>query len=406
MPAGNVTWKLLHDLYDQGENLEAYLRKAPKLSYKSLHPGDNKQSVPLALNIFDRSTAVGITEYFPERTDASEFVKLINIWWTISNSKQEKNSNFRLGNAAVLGDQKPEFLREFADWIEEWQQLESSKSKPHTLTPQTAHALITTLRCTASLIEDLLQEGYSYVLTARFQTDPLERRFSRYRQMSGGRFLIGLRELECSERIIAVTTLIKESIDFWKEDVRPDDDQEASILSLNSELDKISDDIDLCSLSDDAVQVSAVIAGYAARKVVMEHCKCEECKKMAVSTKGGIEEMENENKYLQNLSRGGLIIPTTDLRHHIAKSFAILDLCQHLTRDSLLPERTAAEIALQRNKFPITFLCSNHHHLVKYLNRTVANVFFNNARKRISDTRRKDAVKDFKARQTKRQKTE
>ena len=173
-----------------------------------------------------------------------------------------------------------EFLREFADWIEEWQQLESSKSKPHTLTPQTAHALITTLRCTASLIEDLLQEGYSYVLTARFQTDPLERRFSRYRQMSGGRFLIGLRELECAERIIAVTTLIKESIDFWKEDVRPDDDQEASILSLNSELDKISDDIDLCSLSDDAVQVSAVIAGYAARKVVMEHCKCEECKKM------------------------------------------------------------------------------------------------------------------------------
>ena len=57
--------------------------------------------------------------------------------------------------------------------------------------------------------------------------------------------MIGLRELECSERIIAVTTLIKESIDFWKEDVRPDDDQEASILSLNSELDKISDDIDL-----------------------------------------------------------------------------------------------------------------------------------------------------------------
>ena len=57
VPAGNVTWKLLHDVYDQDENLEAYLRKAPKLSYKSLHPGDNKQSVPLALNIFDRSTA-------------------------------------------------------------------------------------------------------------------------------------------------------------------------------------------------------------------------------------------------------------------------------------------------------------------------------------------------------------
>ncbi len=174
---------------------------------------------------------------------------------------------------------------------------------------------------------------------------------------------------------------------------------------MNSELDKISDDIDACTLDDDAVQVSPVIAGYAARKVIMERSKCTECKEMAIST-GGIEEMENENKYLQNLSRGGLIIPTTDLRHHIAKSFAILDLCQHLTRDSLLSERTAAEIALQRNNFPVSFLCSNHNGLVKYLNRTVANVFFNNARKQISDTRRKDAVKDVKRRQTKRQKTE
>ena len=214
VPAGKITWKLLHDVYDRDQLLEAYLRKAPMLSYRSLHPGDNKQSVPLALNIFDRSTAVGISEYYPESKDASEFIKLVNIWWTISNSKKEFNTNFRLGNAAVLGDHKPEFLRALADWVEKWQHLESSKSKPFTLTPHTAQALITTLRCTASLIEDLLREGFSYVLTSRFQTDPLERRFSRYRQMSGGRFLIGLRELECSERIISISSLIKEGVDF------------------------------------------------------------------------------------------------------------------------------------------------------------------------------------------------
>ena len=129
-------------------------------------------------------------------------------------------------------------------------------------------------------------------------------------------------------------------------------------------------------------------------------------KEMALAATGGIEEMESENDYLRKLSRGGLLIPSTDLRHHIAKSFAILDLCQHLTRDSSLPERTAAEIALQRNNFPVTFLCSKHASLVKYLNRTVANVFFNNARKQIQDTRRKDTVKVFKSRRAKRQKTE
>ena len=97
VPQGNIAWKQLHDVYDKDLQLNAYLRKAPKLSYKSLHPGDNKQSVPLALNIFDRSTAVALTEYFPIATDASEFVKLINIWWTVSNSKSRFNNNYRLG---------------------------------------------------------------------------------------------------------------------------------------------------------------------------------------------------------------------------------------------------------------------------------------------------------------------
>ena len=405
VPEGKITWKLLHDVYDRDQQLDGYLRKAPKLSYKSLHPGDNKQSVPLALNVFDRTTAIGIKEYFPDSDDASEFIKLINIWWTISNSKQQFNTNYRLGNAAVSGDNKPKFLREFADWIEKWQQIESKKSNPFSLTPQTSHALVTTLRCTASLIEDLLREGYSYVLTARFQSDPLERRFSRYRQMSGGRFLIGLRELESSERILSISSLIKEGVDFWKEDVRPSNDQTEAISWLNSKLDEVADEIDTCMLNPDAVEVSAVIAGYAARKVVVDRSKCAKCKEMALAS-SEIEKMENENNYLQNLSRGGLLIPTTDLRHHIAKSFAILDLCQHLTRDALLPERTAAEICLKRNHFPVTFLCNDHSHLVKFLNRTVANVFFNNARKQIQDMRRKDKVRIFKERQVKKQKTE
>ena len=34
-------------------------------------------------------------------------------------------------------------------------------------------------------LEDLLQIG-KFVLTARFQSDPIERRFGQYRQMSGG----------------------------------------------------------------------------------------------------------------------------------------------------------------------------------------------------------------------------
>ena len=133
-----------------------------------MHPGDNKQGVPLAVAIFDQSTSAGIESYYPNRLDASSFLKLVNIW-TINNSKQEFNTNFRIGNAAVKDDKKPLFLREFAIWLEDWQSLQSKNSQKFTLSKQTNTALAITLRCIASLIEDLFMEKkYKYVLTSRF----------------------------------------------------------------------------------------------------------------------------------------------------------------------------------------------------------------------------------------------
>ena len=38
VPEGKITWKQLHDVYDRDQLLDGYLRKAPKLSYKSKIP--------------------------------------------------------------------------------------------------------------------------------------------------------------------------------------------------------------------------------------------------------------------------------------------------------------------------------------------------------------------------------
>ena len=71
-----------------------------------MHPGDNKQIAPLALAIFNQSTSAAIESYHPNQLDASSFLKLANIWWTINDSKKEFNTNFRIGNAAVKVDKK------------------------------------------------------------------------------------------------------------------------------------------------------------------------------------------------------------------------------------------------------------------------------------------------------------
>ena len=108
-PGGEISWKLLHGVYDTEVKLSANLKKASKLSYKAMHPGDNKQRVALALVIFDQTTSSAIETYFANRLDASSFLKLVKIWRTKNNSKQEFNTNFRIGNITVKDEKKPLF---------------------------------------------------------------------------------------------------------------------------------------------------------------------------------------------------------------------------------------------------------------------------------------------------------
>ena len=78
--------------------------------------------------------------------------------------------------------------------------------------PTNFKALIQTNHGISELSLELLNEGYEYVLTGRLKSDPLERRFSQYRQLSGGRFLVNLQEVQISESIIQMKSLLKRKI--------------------------------------------------------------------------------------------------------------------------------------------------------------------------------------------------
>ena len=119
-----------------------------------------------------------------------------------------------------------------------------------------------TLKYHASLTEHLLAEGYDFIMTSRFQSDPLERRFGQYRQISGGRFLVGLREATSSEKIIKLDIDIDTSNIM---DSNGEHDENIETLLHLVDLSRCSDE--MVTLSEGSRQVGIYIAGYVAKKM-------------------------------------------------------------------------------------------------------------------------------------------
>ena len=307
VPSGEISWSLLHCVHDNDEKLSGNLRKAPKLTYSTLHPGNNKQNVQLALNIFHETTIAAVKSYFPERIDAAQFLKLVGTWWTITNSKTRYSPNF-LGNAIVLGDNKAEFLRCFADWLSTWKDNSIACCEKFTLTSQTSSALTCTLNASACLTEDLLNEGYEFVIPSRLQSDPLERRFSAYRQMSGGRFLVGLREVINSEKIVLLKSLLKENICFWEENIGDlkTDEKIDHMEVIKQHVAGMENEIQEAVLSKESEEVAVYISGYIIKKLIRRF-NCDDCKIRLQSNGNTIED-----GYIKLLNRGGLSIPSQD----------------------------------------------------------------------------------------------
>ena len=213
--------------------------------------------------------------------------------------------------------------------------------------------------------------------------------------MSGDRFLTGLREMELSEHVLLTTNLLKESVDIFGEDLRKENMEESLLIIDDDELNALSSDLESCMLNEEGAEVAAVIAGYIF-KVIFDKNKCEVCKNLLIT----VNSDSIKFNYLNKLSRGGLVIPSIDLLHYV---FAILDCISDIAKKSSSPERKRVEYVLsERNDYPSSFLCRNHKHLLSKVSRVITNTYFNNEQKKLRDTVRKDNIKDFKQRQTKR----
>ena len=202
-----------------------------------------------------------------------------------------------------------EFLRCFASWLSSWKESSISCCEKFTLTSQTSAALTCTLNASASLTEYLFNEGYEFVIPSRLQSDPLERRFSGYRQMSGGRFLVRLREVLNSENIVLLKSLLKENICFWEEGVRNNisNDNIYNMEAIQQHVTNMENEIQESVLSTESEEVAVYISGYITKKLI-KRFNCEDCKILLLSDKSTIAD-----GYIKMLNRGVLLIPSSDV---------------------------------------------------------------------------------------------
>ena len=97
IPNGFISWKTFYDVYEKDSKLQANLRKAPKPTYGAIHPGNNKQSMPMALSIFDESITAALECYFPEKSDAACFLSALQKLFVICNAKTQYSTPIYFG---------------------------------------------------------------------------------------------------------------------------------------------------------------------------------------------------------------------------------------------------------------------------------------------------------------------
>ena len=66
--------------------------------------------------------------------------------------------------------------------------------------------------------------------------------------MNGGRFLIGLREMELSEGVLLTTSLLKELVYIFDEDLRKENIDDSLLILVHNELNALSSDLNLACL--------------------------------------------------------------------------------------------------------------------------------------------------------------
>ncbi|KAG0410260.1 hypothetical protein HPB47_012621 [Ixodes persulcatus] len=312
-------------------NLECdqLLRYGHSLSRKALCPSNiERQNVKLALQIFNDSLppalrSIGVKHNLLHYEGTASFIEIIVKWWKIVNVKAP-NKGRRLND-------------DFQNPVIRY------------------------------CFEEL---GLNYVLLGKIQTDGLEDRFGKYRQLAGSQYHVYIRQiyegenkLRLQSTLPMITTAGEDKA--WEgllervDTPRPT----CNVVVTREALSKIAG----------ILPVLVYVAGYAVY-ATLKKLKCEECKAaLTEDNKLATVSLAQEHYALvKELDRGGLVFPTMFAANAVAHNYVVVEQVSSHSEFLKMPNQrqlvTELTVELLANEDTSDFdTCDNGHTSLPYL---------------------------------------
>ena len=186
------------------------------------------------------------------------------------------------------------------------------------LTSETFTTCIQTMGAIPELATYLQERhGFSYVLTGKFMSDPIEGRFGWYRQVNGGNFFMSVKQvLEAEKKIRSLSLLqhqaLVSAVGMTDLDGVPLTESDISATEDVSWLIDFLSTISLDDLSEVDANIAFFVSGYIARSVVRR--RCSGCMDLLVKHDDApqIQDCvpEEHGQLFSMADRGGLSAPT------------------------------------------------------------------------------------------------
>ncbi len=261
-------------------------------------------------------------------------------------------------------------MRGFADWLQLWE--ESTVGTNGGLSKETFQSAKQTCECLASVSEYLIQiKRQPYVLLGKIQSDKLEGRFGKLRQLTGGNLFASVRQFLESERTLKIKNLAM--LDLSLADINDifSESNHENCEVIQSISDHLVQGLDTgnCIETNPSVpealeNILFYVAGYFSRTIGSKE-KCKSCKKLLISEETNIEVIcENDSQlsleensrriaYISQVNRGGLVFPS-----ELAFSATVLawDMYQKIKSNATLSQLLFQPNISSQKLFSLTFL--------------------------------------------------